>query len=49
MPTKTNFLKKFFCVLFFEGIFTSFFKGQKAKKSHETVEIMVFLTNTIFG
>ncbi len=36
--------KKFFCILIFEGTFTSFFKGKKSKKSHKTVEIKVFLT-----
>jgi hypothetical protein len=38
---KTN---KFFCWLLFEGIFTSFFKGKKSKRSHKTVGIKVFLT-----
>ncbi len=37
-------LKKFFCILHFEGTFTSFFKGKKSKRSHKTVEIKVFLT-----
>jgi hypothetical protein len=39
-------LKKFFCVLLFEGTFTSFFKNKKSKskRSHKTVEIKVFLT-----
>jgi hypothetical protein len=32
-PQKTN-LKKFFCILLFEGIFTKFFK----EKSHKEVE-----------
>jgi hypothetical protein len=36
--------KKFFSVLLFEGIFTSFFKGKKSKRSHETVEIKFFPT-----
>jgi hypothetical protein len=40
MPTK----KKFFCILLFEGTFTSFFNGKKSKRSHKTVEIKVFLT-----
>jgi hypothetical protein len=40
---KTN-LKKFFCILLFEGTFASFFKGKKSKRSHKTVEIKVFLT-----
>jgi hypothetical protein len=37
-------LKQFFCLLFFEGTFTSFFKDKKSKSSHKTVEIKVFLT-----
>jgi hypothetical protein len=37
-------LKKFFCLLLFEGTFTSFFKDKKSKRSHKTVEIKVFLT-----
>jgi hypothetical protein len=37
-------LKKFFCLLLFEGIFTSFFKDKKSKRSHITVGIKVFLT-----
>ncbi len=40
---KPIFLKKFFC-LFFEDIFTSFFKDKMSKRSHKTVEIKVFLT-----
>jgi hypothetical protein len=36
--------KKFSCILLFEGTFTSFFKDKKSKRSHKTVEIMVFLT-----
>jgi hypothetical protein len=36
--------KKFFCILLFEGTFTSFFKGNKSKRSHKTMEIKVFLT-----
>jgi hypothetical protein len=43
---KTN-LKKFFCILLFEGTCTSFFKDKKSKRSHKTVEIKVFLT--VFG
>ncbi len=30
---KSNFLTKFFCILLFEGIFTSFFKDKKSKRS----------------
>jgi hypothetical protein len=36
--------KKFFCILLFRGIFTSFFKDKKPKKSQKTVEIKVFHT-----
>jgi hypothetical protein len=36
--------KKFFCILLFEGTFTSFFKDKKSKRSHKTVKIKVFLT-----
>jgi hypothetical protein len=32
----------FFCLLLFDGTFTSFFK--KSKRSHKTVGIKVFLT-----
>jgi hypothetical protein len=41
---KTYLKKKFFCILLFEGTFTSFFKGKKSKRCHKTVEIKVFLT-----
>ncbi len=34
----------FFCLLLFEGTFTSFFKDKKSKRSHKTVGINVFLT-----
>jgi hypothetical protein len=44
---KLIYLKKFFCILLFEGSFTSFFNDKKSKRSHKTVEIKVFLT--IFG
>ncbi len=40
MPNKN--LKNFFCLLPFEGI--SFFEDRKAKRSHKTVGIKVFLT-----
>jgi hypothetical protein len=30
-------LEKFFCLLYFEGTFTSFFKDKKSKRSHKTV------------
>jgi hypothetical protein len=36
--------KMFFCLLLFEGTFTSFFKDKKSKNSHKTVGIKVFLT-----
>jgi hypothetical protein len=41
---KKQILKKFFCILLFEGTFISFFKVNKSKRSHKTVEIKVFLT-----
>jgi hypothetical protein len=41
---KNEFKKKFFCIVLFEGTFTSFFKDKKSKRSHKTVEIKVFLT-----
>ncbi len=44
---KKNFFKKLFCIVLFEGTFTSFFKGNKSKRSHKTVEIKVF--HTIFA
>jgi hypothetical protein len=40
---KSNLKKVFFCILLFEGIFTSFFKGKKSKRSHKTVETRFFL------
>ena len=40
MPTKYEF-KKFFCLLLFEGIFTSVFTDKKSKRSHKIVEIKV--------
>jgi hypothetical protein len=36
-------LKKVFCLLLYEGTFTSFFKDKKSKRSHKTVGIEVFL------
>jgi hypothetical protein len=36
--------KKFFCLLLFEGTFTSFLKDKKSKRSHKTEGIKVFLT-----
>jgi hypothetical protein len=38
---KLNFFKTFFCILLFEGTFTSFFKDRNSKRSRKTV----FLTN----
>ncbi len=34
---------KFFCLLLFEAIFTSFFKDEKSQRSHKTIGIKVFL------
>jgi hypothetical protein len=42
---KNYFLKKVFCLLLFEGIFTSCFKDKKSIRSHKAVGIKVFLTN----
>jgi len=42
-PTKTNLKKSFFCLLLFEGTFTSFFKDKKSKRSHKTAGINLFL------
>jgi hypothetical protein len=39
-----SFFLKFFCLLLFEGTFTSFFIDKKSKRSHRTVGIKVFLT-----
>ncbi len=44
MPPKNDFFKTFFCIVLFEGTFTSFFKDKTSKRSHKTVEIKVFLT-----
>jgi hypothetical protein len=41
---KNRFKKKFSCTLLLEVTFTSFFKGKKSKRSHNTVEIKAFLT-----
>jgi hypothetical protein len=40
---KLIFIRVFLLILF-EGIFTSFFKDKKSKRSHKTVGIKVFLT-----
>ncbi len=34
---KNYFVKKVFCLLLFEGTFTSFFEDKKAKRSHKAV------------
>jgi hypothetical protein len=39
-----NLKKKIFCLLLFEGTFTSFFKDKNFKRSHKTVGIKVLLT-----
>jgi hypothetical protein len=41
---KKLFKKKFFCLLLFDGTFTSFFKDKKSKLSQKTVGIKVLLT-----
>ncbi len=41
---KTNLKKKFFCLLLFEGTYTSFFINKKSKRCHKAVGIKVFLT-----
>jgi hypothetical protein len=41
---KKLFFYIFFCLLLFEGTFTSFFKDKKSNRSHKTVGIKVFLT-----
>jgi hypothetical protein len=40
--TKNSFFLKFFCLLHFDGIFTSVFKDKKSKRSHKTEGINVF-------
>jgi hypothetical protein len=42
---KLFFLLKFFCLLLFEGTFTSFFKDKKSKKSQSSRSQGVFLTS----
>ncbi len=42
-PNQKLIFKKFFCLLLFEGTFTSFFKDKKSKRSHKTIGIKVFL------
>ena len=43
--TELIFLKKFSCILLFEGTFTSFFKDKKSQRSRKTVGIKVFSYN----
>ncbi len=43
MQQKTNLKKSFFCILLFEGTYTSFSKYKKSKRSHNTVGIRFFL------
>jgi hypothetical protein len=40
-------LKKFFCLLLFEGIFTSFLKDKMSKRNHKTagIKVSIPLTN----
>jgi hypothetical protein len=35
--------KKFFCLLLFEGTFTSYVKDKKSKRNHKTIGIKVIL------
>ncbi len=39
---KLNLNKKFFCLLLFEGTFTSFIKDKKSKRSHKKVKARFF-------
>jgi hypothetical protein len=39
---KKNLKKKFFCLLLFEGTFTSLFKDKKSKRSHKTESTFFF-------
>jgi hypothetical protein len=41
---KIIFSKQFFCLLLFEGTFTSFFKDKKSKRNHKAAGFKVFLT-----
>jgi hypothetical protein len=41
---KQQIFSKFFCLVLFEGTFTSFFKDKKSKRSHKTEGIKVLLT-----
>jgi hypothetical protein len=42
MTFKTSTKNYFFCLLIFEGTFTSFFKDKKSYRSHRTVGIVVY-------
>jgi hypothetical protein len=42
---KTNFFYKFFCILLFEGTFTSFFKDKKSKKNSQNSKNQGFSYN----
>ncbi len=39
-----NFFSQFFCLLLFEGTFSSVFKAKKSKRVHKIVEIKVSVT-----
>jgi hypothetical protein len=39
--------KKFFCLLLFEGTFSSFFNDLQSKRSHKTEELKGFLTSFV--
>jgi hypothetical protein len=43
-PTDKTIFCKVFCLLDFEGTFTSFFKDKKSKINHKTVGVKVSLT-----
>jgi hypothetical protein len=43
--TKTNLKKRFFCLLLFEGIFTSFFKDKKVQKKSQKIRNQGFSCN----
>jgi hypothetical protein len=46
---KQIFFLKLFCLLLFEGIFTSFFKDKKSKRCHKTVGVGIKVFLTIFA
>ncbi len=43
MPTKTNFLANFFCLLLYEGTLTSFFTDKKSKRVTDSRFFLLFL------